>query len=189
MQASARHPPSQAARAKTPRFCGSLPLHRRRAAPYPPGSPRARGFAKRTENPRFLRLPGKNQCPPIPECPCRARARYRSPAARTPPLWFRAQSGDDIPLLPFPDRRILPSVQIPISSVTVQNPPALLPSKSACLLPIRPSRRCRSQPLPGVSRKQRYNTLDFPRESRVPREEVSPLGFPLHFRSLECKYC
>ena len=37
-----------------------------------------------------------------------------------------------IPLLPFPARRILPCEQILISSVTVQNPPVLLPPKSAC---------------------------------------------------------
>ena len=87
--------------------------------------------------------------------------------------------GFDIPLLPFPVRRILPCEQIPISSVTVQNPPALLPPKSACLLPIRPSRRCRSQPLPGVSRKQRYNTLDFPTENRVPTGMLlAPIGNP-----------
>ena len=104
-------------------------------------------------------------------------------------LSLRRDVGFDIPLLPFLGRRILPCEQILISSVSVQNPPVLLPPKSVCPLPICPSRRCRSQPLPGVSRKQRYNTLDFPRESRVPREEVSPLGFPLHFRSLECKYC
>ena len=92
---------------------------------------------------------------------------------------LRRDVGLDIPLLPFPDRRILPSVQIPISSVTVQNPPALLPPKSACLLPIRPSRRCRSQPLPGVSRKQRYNTLDFPTENRVPTGVLlAPIGNP-----------
>ena len=62
----------------------------------------------------------------------------------------------------------MPCEQIPISSVTVQNPPALLPPRSVCPLPICPSCRCRSQPLPGVSRKQRYNTLDFPTENRVP---------------------
>ena len=92
---------------------------------------------------------------------------------------LRRDVGLDIPLLPFPDRRILPSVQIPISSVTVQNPPALLPPKSACLLPIRPSRRCHSQPLFGVSRQQRYNTLDFPTENRVPTGMLlAPIGNP-----------
>ena len=92
---------------------------------------------------------------------------------------LRRDVGLDIPLLPFPDRRILPSVQIPISSVTVQNPPALLPPKSACLLPIRPSRRCHSQPLFGVSRQQRYNTLDFPTENRVPTGMLlAPIGYP-----------
>lgn len=59
-------------------------------------------------------------------------------------------------MLPFPSSRILPYKQIPILSVIVQNPPALLPPKSVCPLPICPSRRCRSQPLTGVSRKQRY---------------------------------
>lgn len=44
-----------------------------------------------------------------------------------------------------------------------------------------PYSRWRSQPLSRVSRKQRYNTLDFPRESRVPREEVSPLDSPYIF--------
>ena len=45
-------------------------------------------------------------------------------------------TGVDIPLLPFPVRRILPCEQIPISSVTVQNPPALLLQGSVCPLPI-----------------------------------------------------
>ena len=90
-----------------------------------------------------------------------------------------AAAGVDIPLLPFPGRRILPCEQILISSVSVQNPPVLLPPKSVCPLPICPSRRCRSQPLPGVSRKQRYNTLDFPRESRVPTGMLlAPIGNP-----------
>ena len=85
-------------------------------------------------------------------------------------------TGVDIPLLPFPASRILPYEQILISSVTVQNPPVLLPPRSVCPLPICPSCRCRSQPLPGVSRKQRYNTLDFPRESRVPRKALPSFG-------------
>ena len=87
--------------------------------------------------------------------------------------------GFDIPLLPFPARWILPSVQILISSVSAQNPPVLLPPKRVCPLPICPSRRCRSQPLPGVSRKRRYNTLDFPRKSRVPTGVLlAPIGNP-----------
>lgn len=73
-------------------------------------------------------------------------------------------------------RRILPCEQILISSVSVQNPPALLPPRSVYPLPIYPSCRCRSQPLPGDSRKQRYNTLDFPRESRVPRKALPSFG-------------
>ena len=79
-------------------------------------------------------------------------------------------------MLPFPSRQILPCEQIPISSVTVQNPPALLPPKSACPLLICPGCKCRSQPLPGVSRKQRYNTLDFPTENRVPRKALPSFG-------------
>ena len=70
----------------------------------------------------------------------------------------------------------MPCEQIPISSVTVQNPPALLPPRSVCPLPICPSCRCRSQPLPGDSRKQRYNTLDFPTENRVPRKALPSFG-------------
>ena len=87
--------------------------------------------------------------------------------------------GVDIPLLPFPVGRILPSEQILISSVTKQNPPDLLPPRSACSLPICPSCRCHSQPLFGVSRKQRYNTLDFPTENRVPTGVLlAPIGNP-----------
>ena len=41
-------------------------------------------------------------------------------------------TGVDIPLLPFPAKQIVPAVQIPISSVAAQNPPVLLPPKSAC---------------------------------------------------------
>ena len=85
-------------------------------------------------------------------------------------------TGVDIPLLPFPSRQILPCEQIPISSVIAQNPPALLPPRSVYPLPICPSCRCRSQPLPGDSRKQRYNTLDFPWESRVPRKALPSFG-------------
>lgn len=79
-------------------------------------------------------------------------------------------------MISSPGRRILPSVQIRISSVTEQNPPTLLPLRSVCPLPIYLGRRCHSQPLPGVSRKQRYNTLDFPRESRVPRKAPPSFG-------------
>ena len=82
-------------------------------------------------------------------------------------------------MLPFPSRQILPCEQIPISSVIAQNPPALLPPRSVYPLPICPSCRCRSQPLPGDSRKQRYNTLDFPWESRVPTGVLlAPIGNP-----------
>ena len=56
-------------------------------------------------------------------------------------LSLRRDVGFDIPLLPFLGRRILPCEQILISSVSVQNPPVLLPPKSVCPLPICPSRR------------------------------------------------
>lgn len=47
-------------------------------------------------------------------------------------------------------------------------------SASICLC-----RRCRSQPLSSVSRKQRYNTLDFPTENRVPTGLLlAPIGNP-----------
>ncbi len=47
-------------------------------------------------------------------------------------------------------------------------------SASFCLC-----RRCRSQPLSSVSRKQRYNTLDFPKENRVPTGMLlAPIGNP-----------
>ena len=47
-------------------------------------------------------------------------------------------------------------------------------SASICLC-----RRCRSQPLSSVSRKQRYNTLDFPMENRVPTGMLlAPIGNP-----------
>ena len=42
------------------------------------------------------------------------------------------ETRDDIPLLPFPDRRISLLGQIPISSVAAQNPPVLLPPKIDC---------------------------------------------------------
>lgn len=108
-------------------------------------------------------------------------------------LSLRRDVGFDIPLLPFSVSRILPAVQILISSMGVQNSPALLPPRSVCPLPIYPSCRCRSQPLPGASRKQRYNTLYFPTENRVPTGMLlAPIGNPeprgyspldtLHFR-------
>ena len=59
-------------------------------------------------------------------------------------------------------------------------------TKSACptaaekCLPtaICPHSRWRSQPLSRVSRKQRYNTLDFAEQNRVPRWTLSPLDTP-----------
>lgn len=62
--------------------------------------------------------------------------------------WFKYVSpGWDgslyIPLLPFPVKRILPYEQIHISSVSVQNPPALLPPKSVCQLQSALCHRCK----------------------------------------------
>ena len=55
-------------------------------------------------------------------------------------------------------------------------------SASICLC-----RRCRSQPLSSVSRKQRYNTLDFPTENRVPTGMLrAPIGNPAAKR---CSLC
>ena len=60
-------------------------------------------------------------------------------------------------------------------------------TKSACptaaekrlSAPICLCRRCRSQPLSSVSRKQRYNTLDFAEQNRVPTGMLlAPIGNP-----------
>ena len=59
-----------------------------------------------------------------------------------------------------------------------QNPPVLLPRKSVCRHTL-PHRRVHHQPLFRVSRKQRYNTLDFPTENRVPTGMLrAPIGNP-----------
>ena len=55
-----------------------------------------------------------------------------------------------------------------------QNPPVLLPRKSVCRHTL-PHRRVRCQPLFRVSRKQRYNTLDFAEQNRVPTGQLAPL--------------
>ena len=55
-----------------------------------------------------------------------------------------------------------------------QNPPVLLPRKSVCCHTL-PHRRVRRQPLSRVSRKQRYNTLDFAKQNRVPTGMLAPL--------------
>ena len=59
-----------------------------------------------------------------------------------------------------------------------QNPPVLLPRKSVCCHTL-PHRRVRRQPLSRVSRKQRYNTLDFAKQNRVPTGMLrAPIGNP-----------
>ena len=55
-----------------------------------------------------------------------------------------------------------------------QNPPVLLPRKSVCCHTL-PHRRVRRQPLFRVRRKQRYNTLDFAKQNRVPTGMLAPL--------------
>ena len=55
-----------------------------------------------------------------------------------------------------------------------QNPPVLLPRKSVCRHTL-PHRRVRRQPLSRASRKQRYNTLDFAKQNRVPTGMLAPL--------------
>ena len=92
---------------------------------------------------------------------------------------LRRDEGFYIPLLPFPDRRILflkNSAFVP--QLTSQNPPVLLPRKSVCRHTL-PHCGVRRHPLSRVSRKQRYNTLDFPTENRVPTGLLlAPIGNP-----------
>ena len=60
-----------------------------------------------------------------------------------------------------------------------QNPPVLLTQKSVCCHTL-PHRRVRRQPLSRVSRKQRYNTLDFAKQNRVPTGMLrAPIGNPV----------
>ena len=67
-----------------------------------------------------------------------------------------------------------------------QNPPVLLPRKSVCCHTL-PHRRVRRQPLSRVSRKQRYNTLDFAEQNRVPtRAARAPIGNPAAKRFSLC---
>ena len=88
---------------------------------------------------------------------------------------LRRDEGFYIPLLPFPDSRIL-LLKNPafVPQPASQNPPVLLPRKSVCRHTL-PHRRVHRQPLFRVSRKQRYNTLDFPTENRVPTGMLAPL--------------
>ena len=59
-----------------------------------------------------------------------------------------------------------------------QNPPVLLPRKSVCCHTLL-HRRVRRQPLSRVRRKQRYNTLDFAEQNRVPTGMLrAPIGNP-----------
>lgn len=67
-----------------------------------------------------------------------------------------------------------------------QNPPVLLPRKSVCCHTLL-HRRVRRQPLSRVRRKQRYNTLDFAKQNRVPTGMLrAPIGNPAAKR---CSLC
>ncbi len=93
---------------------------------------------------------------------------------------LRRDGGFYIPLLPFPASRIL-LLKNPafVLYLTSQNPPVLLPRKSVCCHTL-PHRRVRRQPLSRVSRKQRYNTLDFAKQNRVPTGMLrAPIGNPV----------
>ncbi len=79
----------------------------------------------------------------------------------------------------FLGRRIL-LLKNPVfaASLLSQKPPALLPRKSACHRTLR-FRRIRRPPLFRVSQKQRYNTLDFAEQNRVPTGMLrAPIGNP-----------
>ena len=63
-----------------------------------------------------------------------------------------------------------------ICAATHVTKPACPTAAEKCLpTAICPHSRWRSQPLSRVSRKQRYNTLDFPAENRVPTGMLAPL--------------
>ena len=99
----------------------------------------------------------------------------------------RGGTGGYIPLLPCPASRIL-LLKNPafVLQLTSQNPPVLLPRKSVCCHTL-PHRRVRRQPLSRVSRKQRYNTLDFAKQNRVPTGMLrAPIGNPAAKR---CSLC
>ena len=82
-------------------------------------------------------------------------------------------------MLPFPARQILPSVQIPIPSVSVQNPPVLLSPKSVCQPLSARTADGEASPFPASAGNKRYNTLDFPAENRVPTGMLlAPIGNP-----------
>ena len=86
-----------------------------------------------------------------------------------------ARRGLYIPSLPFPASRIL-LLKNPafVLYLTSQNPPVLLPRKSVCRHTLL-HRRVWRHPLFRVSRKQRYNTLDFAKQNRVPTGQLAPL--------------
>ena len=92
---------------------------------------------------------------------------------------LRRDGGSYIPLLPFPASRIL-FLKNPafVPQPTSQTPPVLLPRKSVCCHTL-PYRRVRRHSLSRVSRKQRYNTLDFAEQNRVPTGMLrAPIGNP-----------
>ena len=93
-------------------------------------------------------------------------------------MTLRRDEGLYIPLLPSPSSRIFSKSCI-CDNTAVTN--SACPTAAGECLPaaICPHSRWRSQPLSGVSREQRYNTLDFPRKV-VCHETAGFFGF---FRS------
>ena len=99
------------------------------------------------------------------------------------PWWYECVSlrrdvGFDIPLLPFPVRRICFWANPDFARGRTKS--ACPTAAEKCLsTAICSHSRWRSQPLSSVSRKQRYNTLDFPTENRVPTGMLlAPIGNP-----------
>ncbi len=87
----------------------------------------------------------------------------------------RRDEGFYIPLLPSPFRQILSIRQILFWVISSQNPPALLPQKVVCQHSLPEGEASYWQPPSRVSRKQRYNTLDFPSGKSCAKGCFSPL--------------
>ena len=68
-------------------------------------------------------------------------------------------------------RILLIANSLSFAAYSPQNPPVLLPPKSVC--------PAWDRPLSSVSGRKRYNTLDFPKENRVPTGMLlAPIGNP-----------
>ena len=91
---------------------------------------------------------------------------------------LRRDEGFYIPLLPFPASRIL-LLKSPAFVSPRHKPRLSYCREKAFACHTLPYCRVRRQPLSRVSRKQRYNTLDFPTENRVPTGMLrAPIGNP-----------